>query len=238
MTDRDESSKGFLERWSRRKIDAERETPAPAKADVQNASPVTEVRPPEALTKNDAKIPDNATSKPGFDLASLPSLDSITAVTDVRAFLAPGVPTELARAALRRAWVRARHRGRDRPRGRCLRADGLQLLPDQGGPGLLAAGRLRGEAARRTARSPGRRASAPTLWGKSRRQNLPRKYLQPLQRKKNPASRRLRPVGDRSHKPILCNAIIILHRTIIVRTRNQKSPRIAASTAVHCLSRK
>ena len=33
MTNRDESSKGFLERWSRKKIDAERETVAPAKAD-------------------------------------------------------------------------------------------------------------------------------------------------------------------------------------------------------------
>jgi hypothetical protein len=43
-------------------------------------------------------------SKPEFDLASLPSLDSITAATDVRAFLSPGVPNELARAALRRAW--------------------------------------------------------------------------------------------------------------------------------------
>jgi hypothetical protein len=105
MTDRDESSKGFLERWSRKKIDAERETPAPAKADANDASPAAEVRPPERQTKNDAKIPGNATSKPDFDLASLPSLDSITAVTDVRAFLAPGVPTDLARAALRRAWA-------------------------------------------------------------------------------------------------------------------------------------
>ena len=30
---------------------------------------------------------------------------SITAATDIRAFLAPGVPPELTRAALRRAWV-------------------------------------------------------------------------------------------------------------------------------------
>jgi len=105
MTDRDESSKGFLERWSRKKIDAERETPAPAKADAKDASPAAEVRMPERQTKNDGKIPDDAASKPEFDLASLPSLDSITAVTDVRAFLAPGVPTELARAALRRAWA-------------------------------------------------------------------------------------------------------------------------------------
>jgi hypothetical protein len=105
MMDRDNSSKGFLERWSRKKIDAERETPASAKADAKDVSPAAEVGPPERQTKNDAKIPGNAASKPEFDLASLPSLDSITAVTDVRAFLAPGVPTELARAALRRAWA-------------------------------------------------------------------------------------------------------------------------------------
>lgn len=41
----------------------------------------------------------------GFDLASLPSIDSISATTDVRPFLALGVPPELVRAALRRAWV-------------------------------------------------------------------------------------------------------------------------------------
>jgi hypothetical protein len=35
----------------------------------------------------------------------LPSIDSITAATDIRGFLAPGVPAELTRAALRRAWV-------------------------------------------------------------------------------------------------------------------------------------
>jgi Protein of unknown function (DUF3306) len=40
-----------------------------------------------------------------FDLASLPPIESITAETDIRAFLAPGVPSELTRAALRRAWV-------------------------------------------------------------------------------------------------------------------------------------
>ena len=41
---------------------------------------------------------------PVFDPAQLPALDSISAATDVRAFLAPGVPAELTRAALRRAW--------------------------------------------------------------------------------------------------------------------------------------
>ena len=103
MTDRDDSAKGFLERWSRKKIDAERE--APAKADAKDGSPAAEVRPPERQAKNDAKTADNAPSKPEFDLASLPSLDSITAVTDIRAFLTPGVPADLARAALRRAWA-------------------------------------------------------------------------------------------------------------------------------------
>jgi uncharacterized protein DUF3306 len=103
MTDRDESSKGFLERWSRKKIDAERE--APAKADTKDIAPADEVRLPERQAENDAESPVPAAPEPEFDLASLPSLDSITAVTDIRAFLMPGVPTDLARAALRRAWT-------------------------------------------------------------------------------------------------------------------------------------
>jgi uncharacterized protein DUF3306 len=40
-----------------------------------------------------------------FDLATLPSIDSITADTDIVAFLKSDVPTELTRAALRRAWT-------------------------------------------------------------------------------------------------------------------------------------
>jgi hypothetical protein len=40
-----------------------------------------------------------------FDLASLPPLHSITAGTDIRSLLGSGVPAELTRAALRRAWV-------------------------------------------------------------------------------------------------------------------------------------
>jgi hypothetical protein len=41
---------------------------------------------------------------PLFDLASLPPIESIGAGSDIRAFLAPGVPADLARAALRYAW--------------------------------------------------------------------------------------------------------------------------------------
>ena len=112
MTDRDDSSEGFLGRWSRKKIEGESDAPdAPRTTDVSNPG---EPSLPERRAADGAKTPVNktqikkapvkATPPPEFDLASLPSLDSITAATDVRAFLSPGVPKELARAALRRAW--------------------------------------------------------------------------------------------------------------------------------------
>jgi hypothetical protein len=47
---------------------------------------------------------DAATAEP-FDLASLPSIESIVADTDIGMFLRSGVPAELTRAALRRAWA-------------------------------------------------------------------------------------------------------------------------------------
>jgi Protein of unknown function (DUF3306) len=47
----------------------------------------------------------NAAMQEPFDSASLPSIDSITADTDIVAFLKSDVPTELTRAALRRAWT-------------------------------------------------------------------------------------------------------------------------------------
>ena len=98
----------FLDRWSRKKVEAQRE-PAPAVAKPEPDPPnsasvdaeskqVASVRPAEASPKPTAP-------KPEFDLTSLPSLESITAATDIRAFLAPGVPQELTRAALRRAWL-------------------------------------------------------------------------------------------------------------------------------------
>ena len=40
-----------------------------------------------------------------FDPTGLPPIQSITAETDIRGFLAPGVPSEVTRAALRRAWT-------------------------------------------------------------------------------------------------------------------------------------
>jgi len=75
----------FLQRWSRRKREqAEPATPAEAKP-----APRAEAVKPE---------------EPALDPASLPPLESIGAESDIRAFLQPGVPPELMRAALRRAW--------------------------------------------------------------------------------------------------------------------------------------
>jgi hypothetical protein len=91
-------SESFLSRWSRRKAEsAERrevvpEGPAPSAAE---GTP-------------DRKEAAAETSEPAagaFDPASLPSIESIAAGADIRAFLQSGVPAELTRAALRRAWA-------------------------------------------------------------------------------------------------------------------------------------
>src|SRR4051812_15806900 len=47
----------------------------------------------------------NSPISPPFDPASLPSLQSITAGTDIRLFLGSRVPVELTKAALRRTWI-------------------------------------------------------------------------------------------------------------------------------------
>src|SRR6202035_1173085 len=52
-----------------------------------------------------AEPPGDAARDAPFDLASLPSIESIAADTDIGAFLRSGVPAELTRAALRRAWA-------------------------------------------------------------------------------------------------------------------------------------
>jgi Protein of unknown function (DUF3306) len=86
---------GFLQRWSRRKHERAQTAPAPAR-DEQVSEP------PPAVTN------ERAAAQPApealVDLAKLPPIESITAATDIRPFLAPGVPAELSRAALRRAW--------------------------------------------------------------------------------------------------------------------------------------
>lgn len=95
----------FILRWARlkRKPHIDRE--------VDNNEGVTgpSTEPQEAV----AIEPEGTSVRPGndaaasetFDLSSLPSIDFITAETDVRGFLQSSVPSELMIAALRRAWT-------------------------------------------------------------------------------------------------------------------------------------
>lgn len=87
------SDEQFLSRWSRRKCEAQAgeaapqpEEPVEAQNEVPSAGPAPEAAAPEV------------------DLSSLPPIESIDAATDITAFLRKGIPQELSRAALRRAW--------------------------------------------------------------------------------------------------------------------------------------
>src|SRR2546423_1668943 len=86
----------FLKRWSRRKREAEVAKTVAPEANTDDA----DSRSPEQIgLAKGAEAP-----APEFDPASLPPIDSITAVSDITAFLRAGVPLELTRAALRRVW--------------------------------------------------------------------------------------------------------------------------------------
>lgn len=88
----------FLARWSRRKQEsAQNEPGAPPQADAPAADAGA-----NAVAANTPAAPP---AEPAFDLSQLPSLETISADTDISAFLRPGVPSELRHAALRRAWV-------------------------------------------------------------------------------------------------------------------------------------
>lgn len=90
----------FLTRWVRRKHDATQ-----ANAEPQTVGPNnTADSKVSAATSSIAGPPDKPVSEI-FDLKTLPPIDSITGASDIRAFLAPGVPPELTRAALRRVWA-------------------------------------------------------------------------------------------------------------------------------------
>ena len=91
---------GFLSRWTRRKHEAGG-TPEDTARDEPSDAAIPDT--PRAPAATDGVAP--SVAAPGVDLSALPSIDAITATTDIRGFLAPGVPAELTRAALRRAWV-------------------------------------------------------------------------------------------------------------------------------------
>ncbi len=93
----------FVSRWWRLKRESElrrqrsktelHESPAPSIAAVTTAANEDEAAGAETR------------AAPRFDLTSLPSIDSITADTDIHIFLQTGVPAKLTEAALRRAWM-------------------------------------------------------------------------------------------------------------------------------------
>lgn len=90
------TDKGFLSRWARRK--------RMANVSVPSEAPVSEAN----EGRNESVPPSSkgvAESVEEFDLSTLPSLESISATTDVTAFLRKGVPLALSREALRRAWI-------------------------------------------------------------------------------------------------------------------------------------
>ncbi|TQF35222.1 hypothetical protein UNPF46_25680 [Bradyrhizobium sp. UNPF46] len=88
----------FLSRWSRRKREAKAETPS------SEAAPPVETRDAQVPSSDPRELSGDEQGEPDIDLSSLPSIDSITAATDITAFLRKGIPQELTRAALRRAW--------------------------------------------------------------------------------------------------------------------------------------
>jgi hypothetical protein len=103
----------FLTRWARRKHTAalEREEiaapVAPSPAALPEAAGQERPAGTERADVDGGILPStglDAAALP-FDPLSLPPIESITADTDIRRFLAPGVPPELTRAALRRAWA-------------------------------------------------------------------------------------------------------------------------------------
>jgi uncharacterized protein DUF3306 len=81
----------FVSRWARLKRDA----------DVVRAR--EQAADPRPLAAGEPRSEGSADQP--FDLASLPSIESITASSDISGFLRSGVPAELARAALRRVWT-------------------------------------------------------------------------------------------------------------------------------------
>src|SRR5262245_10079830 len=101
-------SEDFLTRWSRRKRDAEETEQAKstqAKAAPGATDPIAVAPIRESVTPiGPVEGSEAARKERAFDLKCLPPTESTTAAPDTRPFLARGVPADIARAALRRAW--------------------------------------------------------------------------------------------------------------------------------------
>jgi Protein of unknown function (DUF3306) len=110
----------FMARWSRRKRasaqDGESAEPSAPADDAAAQAPQAIGAPQAAGAPQAIGAPQGgelalgapsdapASHEDASPVPQLPSIESIVAESDVRAFLAPGVPPELTRAALRRAW--------------------------------------------------------------------------------------------------------------------------------------
>jgi hypothetical protein len=94
MSDGD-GGEGFLGRWSRlkRRADPQEQDPGEAQQAVEGAGTAVPVR--AGLSAQDL---------PDLKLPDLPSLDAITASTDMTVFMHPAVPESVRGAALRRLW--------------------------------------------------------------------------------------------------------------------------------------
>ena len=88
------SDEHFLSRWSRRKQEKKGDHAEPplerTAADADGSAPPGCAAADQVLSES--------------ELSDLPPIESIDAATDITAFLRKGIPQELSRAALRRAW--------------------------------------------------------------------------------------------------------------------------------------
>jgi len=94
MSGQEFQSKNFLARWSRRKHQAKAGDAAPEPDKLVDAKDLT---PPGDISEEIARSE--------ADLSNLPPINAIDATTDITAFLRKGIPQELSREALRRAWT-------------------------------------------------------------------------------------------------------------------------------------
>ena len=92
----------FLARWSARKL-ADREPSARQDTPTEHQSRDEDGAVEDRTVAESPKDSDQGNQP--VDRVQLPSLDSIGADTDIADFLRPGVPPDLTRAALRRAWT-------------------------------------------------------------------------------------------------------------------------------------
>src|SRR5262245_64102326 len=93
----------FITRWARRKREATQEVEAKQSSAASDAAS-EDLRPPEEQG-DDGDVTAGRRSaservEPAFDVSKLPQIESITADSDIRPFLVPGVPQELISEAI------------------------------------------------------------------------------------------------------------------------------------------